>query len=796
MLSDFGTDLRDAARTLRKNPGFTLTALVTIALAIGANSAIFTLANALLLTSLPVSHPDRLFEIFTLDSKGEKGKLSMPAFRLIQSQAGIFTSALAWRGGAVENLEVNGITFVGLVDGIGGDYYATLGIRPALGRFITREDIGLDHSRVAVIAYRDWQERYHGEPGVIGKTILIDGEPYTIIGVHPKSFPGLIRENAADATIPFDAEALRDRKSAENTVIGRLRDGVSPPQARVRLETIWPSIRQATAADGAPEYNSFLARRIRIEAAARGVSYLRDQFAHPLYILLGIVALLLLLACVNLANLALAQAHGRATERSVRAALGASRWRLIRGSLSESFLLAIGGAVPGLAFAYWGSNHLAQLMWQGFTPLVLSFAPDVRVVLFTAAVTVSTGTLFGLLPAWRAGGQDPAALIQRGSPKAAGGLGVAGRALVVTQIALSFAILAGALLLSRSVGNIVQRDPGFSRDRLLVAQLFPRSTYRGLDKPAYFRRLLESLRAIPAVTAATLKTSLPVGPIVPANVSATYHLVAPGFFDTLGIPILRGRDFTMHDDESRPLVAIVSAKLARVVSPSGDAIGRRVRIGDLKGEFEIVGIAGDATLDDPRTPNAPVIYGATFQNPDLLEYSQAILRTPGDPAWLVRAFRERIESLGREYPLRIQTVKEQYDVALLPERMLMLLTSFFAAVGLLLAAVGLYGLLSYTVLRRTGEIGIHVALGATPGAILALVMRDVAMLVALGLAAGVAIAAAGARAIAAFLYGLSSHDPVTLAFAAGVLVLVAVIASFIPATRAVRIDPVTALHYE
>ena len=497
MLSDFATDLRDAARTLRKNPGFTFTALVTLTLAIGANSAIFTLANALLLASLPVSHPDRLFEVSTLDPKGEKGKLSMPAFRLIQSQAGIFTSALAWRGGAVENLEVNGITFVGLVDGIGGDYYATLGIRPALGRFITREDIGLEHSRVAVIAYRDWQERYHGDPGVIGKTILIDGEPYTIIGVHPKSFPGLIRENAADATIPFDAETLRDRKSAENTVIGRLRDGVNPAQARARLEAIWPSIRQATAADGAPEYDSFLTRRIQIEPAARGISYLRDQFAHPLYILLGIVALLLLLACVNLANVALARAHGRAAELSVRAALGASRLRLLRASLVESFLLAIGGAVPGLVFAYWGSNQIAQLVWQGYTPLVLSFAPDARVVLFTAAVTVGAGTLFGLLPAWRAGRQDPAALIQRGNPRVAGGLGAAGRALVVTQIALSFAILAGALLLSRSVENILQRDPGFSRDRLLVAQLFPRSTYRGFDKPAYFRQLLESLRAIP-----------------------------------------------------------------------------------------------------------------------------------------------------------------------------------------------------------------------------------------------------------------------------------------------------------
>ena len=796
MLAEFATDLRNAVRTLRKNPGFTLTALVTLALAIGANSAIFTLANAILLSSLPVDHPDRLFEVSTLDPKGEEGRLSMPTFQLIQQQAGIFTSALAWRGGMVVNVEMNGNLFLGLVDAIGGDYYATLGIRPALGRFIAHEDIGLENPRVTVIAYRDWQEHYHGDPGVIGKTIRIDGEPYTIIGVHPKSFPGLIRENAADATIPFDAENLRDRKAAENIVIGRLRDGIDPVRARARLQTIWPSIRQTTTPESAPEHDSFLARRIRIEPAARGISYLRDQFTRPLYILLGIVALLLLLACVNLANVALARAHSRATELSVRAALGASRWRLIKGSLAESLLLAIGGAVPGLAFAYWGSSQIAHLMWQGFTPLVLSFTPDARVILFTAAATVGAATLFGLLPAWRAGRQDPAALIQRGNSRITGGLGVAGRALVVTQIALSFAILAGALLFSRSLANVLQRDPGYSRDRLLVAQLFPRSSYRGFDKPAYYRQLLESLRSIPGVTAATLATLQSAGPVLPANVSATYHLVVPGFFDTLGIRILRGRHFTMHDDGSGPLVAIVSAKLARLLSSSGDAIGQRVRIGDLKGEFEIVGMTSDATLDDPRTPNAPMIYFSLFQHPDLLEYSNAILRTPGDPARLSRAFRERIESLGREYPLRIQTIKEQDNSNLLPERMLTLLTSFFGTVGLLLAAVGLYGLLSYTISRRTGEIGIRVALGATPGAVVLLVLRHVALLVAIGLAAGFAIAVAGARAIAAFLYDLSSHDPVTLLLAAGVLVLVAIVASLIPATRAVRIDPVTALHYE
>jgi predicted permease len=801
MLSDFAADLRDAARRLRKNPGFTLTALVTLALAIGANSTIFTLANAFLLDSMPVSHPDRLIEISTLDPKGEKGNLSIPAFEMIQHKTGIFTSLLAWNGGGVENLEMNRMPFAGSVDEIAGDYYLTLGIYPALGRFIGHQDIGPEHPRVAVISYRDWQERYNTDPGVIGKTLLINGEPYTIIGVHPKSFPGLIREVTADATIPLSGRSLRDRKAAYNTVIGRLRNGVSSTQARAQLEAIWPSIRQATAPDEAPEHDSLLARRIQIEPAARGVSYMRERFKRPLYILLGIVALLLLLACVNLANVALARAQARIAELSVRAALGASRWRLVRASLVESLLLAIGGAVPGLAFAFWGGNHLAQFMWQGYVPLALSVAPDIRVVLFTTALSIAAGALFGLLPAWRAGRQDPAALIKSGSPKLTGGLGLAGPTLVVAQIALSFAIFAGALLLSRSLGNVLRRDAGFSAHRLLVAQLFPRSTYDGFDKPVYFRQLLESLRSIPGVTAATFAHNRPIGliwktMILPANVTATYHLAAPGLFDTLGMRILSGRDFNLHDDESRPLVAIVSVNLARLIAPTGNAIGRRVKIDDLKGEFEIVGIASDATLDDPRSPNAPAIYASIFQRPDYLGWSEAILRTPGDPAQLSSALRERVESLGREYLLRIQTVKDEYDIALLPERMLTLLTSFFGAVGLLLAAVGLYGLLSYTVARRTAEIGIRVALGGTPGAIIGLILRDVALLATIGLGTGFAIAIAGSRAIAAFLYGLSSHDPATLALAAGVLVLVAILASLVPTTRAVRIDPVTALHYE
>jgi predicted permease len=513
------------------------------------------------------------------------------------------------------------------------------------------------------------------------------------------------------------------------------------------------------------------------------------------------VGLVLLLACVNLANVMLARAHGRAAELNVRAALGASRWRLLRATLIESLVLAMAGVIPGLALAYWGSKYVAQFIWQGYVPLALSLAPDTRVALFTTGIAAGAGVVFGLIPAWRIGRPDPGAVIQRTSSRVAGGLGLMGRALVAIQVALSFAILAGALLFSRSLSNVLSQEPGFSSDRLLVAQLFPRSTYRGFDKTAYFRQLLESLRSMPGASAATFAHNRPIGlfwkeTVLPPGINVSYHLVAPGFFDTLGMHILRGRDFDLRDDESRPAVAIVSASLARLVSLSGDAIGRRLRIGDLKGEFEIVGIASDATLDDPRTPNAPAIYTPIFQRSDHLGWSEAIVRTSGDPVRLARALRQHIESLGREYPLRIETVTEEYGRALLPERTLAMLTSFFGALGLLLAAVGLYGLLSYTVSRRTAEIGVRTALGARQRDIAALILRDVAILLGAGLAAGVAIALAGGRAITALLYGLSSHDPWTLSVAAGVLVLVAVLASLIPAVRAARVDPSTTLRHE
>jgi predicted permease len=794
-------DVRHSVRALGRTPAFALAATATLALGIGASTAIFTLTNAVLLADLPVPHPDRLIEISTLNAKGEKSPLSVPAFRQLQQQADMFQGLFGWLGGGMENLEVNGTPFAGAVDEVTGEYYQTLGIQPALGRFITPDDAGAANSspsHVAVLGYRCWRDRYAGDPAALGKTVLVAGKPYTIIGVQPESFGSLIREAAADVTVPIaaymPAEMLSDPERAFLSVFGRLRDGITMAEARARLSAVWPGIRDQLK----PGDDS----RIEVEPAARGVSYLRQRVARPLGILLGIVALLLLLACVNLANLGLARAQSRTAELSLRAALGAGRFRLLRTSLVESLLLSLAGAIPGIAFAWWGARFIAGIMWHGFVPLAVPLAPDARVLSFTVVVSIAAGLLSGVAPAWIAGRQDPGAVLQRASTRISHGPGWAGRALVAVQIALSFAIVAGALLFGRSLGNLLRRDPGFSADHLLVAQLFPRGAgYRGFDNLAYFRQLLESLRTLGGVSAAAISHDRPIGfawkqTVLPGPVAANYHLVTPGFFDTLQMKILRGRDFDIREDASRPRVAIVSASLARRLFPAGDPIGRDIQMGDKKTEAEIVGIVSDANLGDPRTERPPCLYTPFFQDPGHMGWGEAIIRTNGDPAQLARGLGERIEALGREYPLRIETVREERDYALVPERILTFLCGFFGAAAILLAAVGLYGLLSLTVTRRSTEIGIRMALGAPGRAVLGLVLRDTLLLLGIGGVAGLALALVASRSMASLLYGLPPADPATLALTAAVLAMVALMASYVPARRAIRIDPATALRSE
>ena len=788
MLNGLAGDIRQCCRHLRRSPGYAITAIVTLALAIGANSAIFNVVNALILASLPVPQPEDLITISTIDSRGATRGLSIPSMRALQQRTSAFSGIFAFSGGGMEAFEVNGVPAADSADEVSGDYYEALGIKPALGRFLGAGETG----NVAVIGYNAWQRFYQGSPDALGKTMLINGKPYTIVGVHPKSFTGLIREVDPLATIPVARERIEDRKASYYTVIARLRKGIDAAGVQTQIDTVWPSIRTEFAPDGS-DRESFLKRRIRSEPAARGISYLRQRFTRPLFILTGIVAILLLLACVNLASVALARAHSRTPEYALRAALGASRWRLARLSVAESVILAIGGAIPGFAFAAWSGHGLAEFMWTGYGSVKLAVAPNFRVGLFTVTLAAGAAILCSLIPALRTG----RAFHGSGS-RVTGGSRFTGRALVAIQVALSFSIVCSAALFGRSLIGLLRHDFGFASDKLLVAQLFPHSTYSGFDKSVYYRQLLEKLHQIPGVQSAAIAYDRPIGfrrkeIVQPSGAAPNLQFVTPGFFETLKIPVLRGRDFNLNDGIDRPHVALVSATLARAMGV--DPIGRHFKISGEDGEFEIIGIVGN-TERDPRVTDNGEFYGAILQAPKYLSYANAIVRTQGDPVRLSQSLRRQIESLGREHPLQIETVSSELNRALSVERVLALLAGFFGAFALLLAAIGLFGLLSYTVSRRTAEIGVRVALGASRGSIAWLTLREVAILLAAGLTSGLAIAVLGATAIKALIFGVSAYDPAAIAISIVTLVAVALASSLIPCLKASRIDAAVALRVQ
>jgi predicted permease len=552
-----------------------------------------------------------------------------------------------------------------------------------------------------------------------------------------------------------------------------------------------------------------------VAPAATGINTaLRSHFTRPLYVLMGIVGLILLVACVNLASLMLARAATRSHEMSVRVALGASRWALARQVLAESLALSISGALLGLAFAYWGSRLLVALMTEGYlTPVILDLSPDLRVLSLTASVAILTGILFGLAPAWRASRQDPASVLQQNARSLAGATGKLGKALIVTQAALSLTLLLGAGLLVRSFRKLCSANLGFEKESVLEVNLYPRpGGYQHLDVNSYHRQLIERIASLPGVhsiafsdvsidggrrwqdAASAISDASGRG----AGVTTTAAMVSPGFFRTLGISLVRGRNFGWNDDEQHPYVAILSSALAGRLFPSGSALGQRIRFGFMP-EFqnlEVVGIASNTRLFDLHNAAAPVVYLSCFQYPQWTQQGDLFVRTREAPEALARIVGHEIESLGREYALSTKTVAQEINQALVEDRVIAMLSSFFAALALSLASVGLYGLMSYAVTRRTREIGIRMTLGAPPGSVLWAVLREALALALLGIGLGIPCALASSRLISSMLFRLSSHDLPTLATVSLLLLLVALFAGYWPARRASCIDPMAAVRME
>ncbi|HEX2665419.1 MAG TPA: ABC transporter permease [Candidatus Acidoferrum sp.] len=841
-------NLSYALRVLPKSRGFTSVAVLSLALGIGANTAIFTLINALLLRDVPVRQPERLVEVSPVRCENaritadlsrascsqfdRKIFLSYPMYRELERQQRVFSAVIGWSSGFdVARVEVNGAVSQNEVFAVSGNYHNELGATPLLGRLLTPEDEdprGGSTLQVAVLGYEFWQSRFGGAPDVVGKQIRIEGTPFTIIGVTRKWFTGLTTGDPPEITVPITAQPLVDPvvfKSIDDRsllwvmVTGRLKNGVTIDQAHTQLQSFWPDLLAATASVPTPglRRQRFLSMGLDVSAARTGVApELRAQFTRPLYLLLGIVGLILLAACVNLANLMLARAAARAQEMSMRVALGAGRWQLMGQVLTESLALPLGGAFLGIGFAYWGSNVLVTLMTEGaLTRVTLDLRPDLRVLGITMAAAILTGVLFGLAPAWRSARQDPAAVLEHNARSLAGGGNRLSQALIVAQVSLSLILLLGAGLLLKSFQKLHSLDLGFASDRLLEVSVHGRPDgHAKADARAYHQQLIERITRLPGVRAVGFAADfLPsregwhdAVSVATSDWSrasdamADTALVSPDFFRTMGIALLRGREFDWADDEGHPLIAIVSESLAQRLFPKGDAIGQRIRFGvmaDLQ-MLEIVGVAADARIFRLREAAAPVLYIPCLQHPNWADWTffTVFVRTKEDPESVATGVRKEIESLGQEYVVSTKTVEQVTGELLVSERVNAMLCSFFAGLALLLASIGLYGLMSYSVTRRTREIGVRVALGAQQRSVRWMILRETLALTLLGIAIGVLLGLAATRLIASMLFGLSPNDLSTIVTACLLLLTVALFAGYVPARKASSIDPMSALRTE
>jgi putative ABC transport system permease protein len=819
-------DLRHAIRTFRMSPGFTAVTILTLALGIGANAAMFSIVNSLLLRALPVDRPDRLVLLLSNPSVTPSSPWSNPVWEQIRDQhADLFQSAFAFSRRTTRfNLADGGPTDG--VDGIfaSGSYFDTLGVAPVLGRTFTREDDrrgGGVNGPVAVISYGFWQRRFGGAVDVVGRRQTIDRVPFTIVGVMPPAFFGTDVGSRSDVILPIATEGLlRGRDSALDRpgtswllIMARLKEGQSIDAAQQALRAAQPSIRDATRpATGRPEALArYLATPFGVEDAAAGTSAMRGRYQQPLLTILAVVALVLLVACANIANLFLARAAARRHEFSVRLALGASRWRLARQQLVEGLLLAACGAALGLAIARWASALLVRQLSTQANTVFLDTHLDWRVLAFTIALTVVVALLFGAAPTLRVSRTAPIeAMREQGRGSTERGFGVAG-ALVAGQVALSLVLVVAAGLFIRTFAALAGLHVGFDRDAVLLVRLdVPRARTEPAQRSAFYDGLLSAVRATPGVAHAALSEITPVSGMItdtyvevdggrtfaPTSQNVSYrNVITPDWFATYGTHLVAGRDFDERDRGTSPPVAIVNEAFVRKFLAGSDAVGRRIRNpapGQPPPWIDVIGVVADAhylTLREtvPATMYVPLAQQNVTGSFTFVTLS--VRAANGLPAALARGVTDAIARVDPVVAVTPMTLKQQLDAALVQERIVALLSGSFGTFALVLASVGLYGVTMYAVNRRRTEIGIRMAIGAAPVHVVRLVLTRVAILIAIGVVIGAAASVWATRFVATLLYGLEPADPSTLVISAVVLAAVGAMAGLLPAYRASRIDP-------
>jgi len=822
-------DLRFGVRMLLKNKSFTAVAILSLALGIGANTAIFQLLDAVRLRMLPVKAPQELAEVHLADTKGMRGgigrptQVTNPIWEQIRDRQQAFSSIFAWGTNTI-NLAPGGEVRSARMLYVSGDFFNTLGVPPALGRVFTSADDERGCGAPGlIISHEFWQREYGGDANVIGRKLTLADHPLEIIGVTPANFFGMEVGRSFDLALPICAIPIvrgNDRLLSGIiwwlTVNGRLKPGWSVEQASSQMQRISPGLFEAAlpANYPPPSVKDYLDSRLIAVPAGSGVSELREKYEQPLWLLLAIAGLVLLIACANLANLLLARASAREREIAVRQAVGASRGRLIRQLLVESLLLAAVGGALGAGLAQVMSRFLVVFLSTTADPVFLDLTPDWRVVGFATGLAVLTCLLFGLTPAIRVTRKEPGAVMK------AGGRGMTAsrerfslrRALVVTQVALSLVMVASALLFARSLTKLRTVDTGFHQEGVLIARAdferlnLPRERYQ-----AFKDELLDRIRAIPGVEAAAVVHEIPLDDWGGANVwmdgadarggkHTSVSRVGPDYFKTLQIPLLAGRDFDARDRVGTPKVAIVNEAFARKflngLSPVGHRFWVEATPGDPDTPYEIVGLVRDTKYEDLREEFGPIAYYAAAQNAGAGPGAPLMIRSRLPQAETVAVVTRVLNEINPAISVSFRGFTTMIEATILRERLMATLSSFFGMLAFLLACIGLYGILSYSVTSRTNELGIRMALGAQRRDMSWLILREALLLVIAGLAVGFPMIFAVTRVAATLLFGLTPTDPISLFLAALLILAVAMVAGYLPARRATRVDPLVALRYE
>jgi len=814
-LGRLAQDGRYALRLLARSPGFTAVAVLVFALGIGANTAVFSLVNSLLLRTLPVEKPEQLVLLATQRQTGDPSSdFSYPEYREFASHTNSYQGVFGFSPIDALKVSVQGETETATGVQVSGSYFETLGVHAAAGRVLTTDDertsgLGL----VCVISHDYWRRKFSADPGAFGKIIRLNDRPYTIVGVVEPEFHGVQIGDNPDVFVliaQFSPGVVEDGHTWFMSAAARLKPGVSIAQASAELDALYQHRSHTESRQPSPLGSSQRDYMLAVPFA-RGQSRVGSAYSKPLAILMGAVGLVLIIACANLANLLLARAEARRKEMAVRLAIGAGRGRLIRQLLTESLILAAAGTALGLLFAQWSRSLLVRLAGDGPRPFALDMHPDMAVLGFATAVAIATTLLFGLAPAIRATHVDPYPELKcAGAPVSRGPGAGPGSALVVFQIALSVALAIGAGLLARTLGNLRSFDAGFDRENLLFFAIEPATSgYSGDRMMNLYAAVMERLQSLSGVKSASMSRFRPMTPgrfggriRIPDDPnpgtprSLQGNAVDARFFETFHMAVVRGRGFSRTDTSTAPKVAILNETTAREFFGGQNPLGRRFFMRGAE-PIEVVGMVRDARYHDLREPPVRMAYFPYQQGAATLERMHFAIRATRDAAALVPEIRALMRELARDVPVvDMNTLTEQIDRTLLRERLLATLSSFFAGLGLIVAAAGLYGLMAFRVTRRRSEIGIRTALGAQRSDILALILREALVLVSTGAAAGLLLAWPATKLLASLLYGLGRFDAATIGGAVGSLVAVSLLAAYLPARRALRIEAVTALRYE